>query len=108
MRSNVARTQLVIGFGDCGTHQPEEGQHVSRVLTLEQSSELTRLNSRHKPLEQTRTRGLLYTITSPREAAVEVVKLVNHRNTHVAMLALHVSPSAHTQTRAGLSPGSTG
>ncbi|KPV72647.1 uncharacterized protein RHOBADRAFT_55739 [Rhodotorula graminis WP1] len=26
----------------------------------------------------------------PREAAVEVVRLVNHRNTHVAMLALHL------------------
>ncbi|GAA5962499.1 hypothetical protein JCM21900_002505 [Sporobolomyces salmonicolor] len=27
---------------------------------------------------------------TPREAAVEVVRLVNHRNTHVAMLALHL------------------
>ncbi|BGP27297.1 VHS domain containing protein [Rhodotorula toruloides] len=27
---------------------------------------------------------------TPRDAAVEVVKLVNHRNTHVAMLALHL------------------
>ncbi|GAA6049148.1 hypothetical protein JCM3770_003278 [Rhodotorula araucariae] len=26
----------------------------------------------------------------PREAAVEVVRLINHRNTHVAMLALHL------------------
>lgn len=29
----------------------------------------------------------------PREAAVEVMRLVNHRHTHVAMLALHVSLS---------------
>ncbi|KAL8278964.1 hypothetical protein RQP46_008633 [Phenoliferia psychrophenolica] len=27
---------------------------------------------------------------TPREAAVEVIRLVNHRNTHVAMLALHL------------------
>merc|ERR1719487_2144780 len=27
---------------------------------------------------------------TPREAAVEVVRLINHRNTHVAMLALHL------------------
>ncbi|GAA5908913.1 hypothetical protein JCM5296_002502 [Sporobolomyces johnsonii] len=27
---------------------------------------------------------------TPREAAIEVVRLVNHRNTHVAMLALHL------------------
>lgn len=27
---------------------------------------------------------------SPREAAVQVIRLVNHRDTHVAMLALHV------------------
>ncbi|KAG0657851.1 hypothetical protein C6P46_006213 [Rhodotorula mucilaginosa] len=33
---------------------------------------------------------------TPREAAVEVVRLINHRNTHVAMLALHASPSPRT------------
>jgi ADP-ribosylation factor-binding protein GGA len=30
-------------------------------------------------------------ILRPREAAVEVIRLINHRNTHIAMLALHVS-----------------
>ncbi|SCV69472.1 BQ2448_2492 [Microbotryum intermedium] len=29
---------------------------------------------------------------TPREAAVELVRLINHRNAHVAMLALHASP----------------
>lgn len=34
--------------------------------------------------------ALVSNVKRPREAAVEVIRLINHRNTHIAMLALHV------------------
>lgn len=77
MRSCSTRTQHGARPRDRRLDQPEEGQHVRSIPPL------LVLGPADPPLPSHR----------PREAAVQVIRLVNHRNTHVAMLALHVRPS---------------